>query len=128
VKALLSALVVTNEDKLVDLAKDDQEKKWIKEKAHVVPTHGMYGLAQMLKKIGIDVTNLVNYALDLHEYQYNGFEPGFSKYTKKEQVLEDLITVVKETKKVIDSYFAKYEVKEVSKKIDELLKELEEGK
>jgi len=90
---------------LVNLAKDDQEKKWIKEKAHVVPTHGMYGLAQMLKRIGIDVINLVNYALDLHEYQYNGFEPGFSKYTKKEQVLEDLITVVKETKKVIDSHF-----------------------
>jgi len=113
---------------LVNLAKDDQEKKWIKEKAHVVPTHGMYGLAQMLKRMGIDVINLVNYALDLHEYQYNGFEPGFSKYTKKEQVLEDLITVVKETKKVIDSHFAKYEVKEVSQRIDELLKELEEGK
>lgn len=124
----MSAFVVTNEDKLVDLAKDDQEKEWIKEKARVVPTHGMYGLAQMLKKIGIDVINLVNYALDLHEYQYNGFEPGFSKYTKKEQVLEDLITVVKETKKVIDSHFAKYEVKEVSQRIDELLKELEEGK
>jgi Archaeal PaREP1/PaREP8 family. len=128
VKALLSAFVVTNEDKLVDLAKDDQEKKWIKEKAHVVPTHGMYGLAQMLKRIGIDVINLVNYALDLHEYHYNGFEPGFSKYTKKEQVLEDLITVVKETKKAIDSHFAKYEVKEVSQRIDELLKELEGGK
>lgn len=88
----------------------------------------MYSLAQMLKRIGIDVINLVNYALDLHEYQYNGFEPGFSKYTKKEQVLEDLITVVKETKKAIDSRFAEYEVKEVSQKIDELLKELEEGK
>ena len=82
----------------------------------------------MLKRIGIDVINLVNYALDLHEYQHNGFEPGFSKYTKKEQVLEDLITVVKETKKAINSYFAEYEVKEVSRRIDELLKELEEGK
>jgi hypothetical protein len=35
---------------------------------------------------------------------------------------------VKETKKVINSYFAKYEVKGVSQKIDELMKELEEGK
>ncbi|MCQ4367001.1 MAG: hypothetical protein NO114_05020, partial [Sulfolobales archaeon] len=62
------------------------------------------------------------------EYQYNGFEPGFSKYTKEKQVLEDLITVVRETKKAIDSHFAKYEVKEVLQRIDELLKELEEGK
>ncbi len=79
----MSAFVVTNEDKLVDLAKDDQEKKWIKEKAHVVPTHGMYGLAQMLKRIGIDVINLVNYALDLHEYQYNGFEPALVNTQRK---------------------------------------------
>jgi len=35
---------------------------------------------------------------------------------------------VKETKKAINSYFAEYEVKEVSQRIDELLKELEEGK
>jgi hypothetical protein len=35
---------------------------------------------------------------------------------------------VKETKKVIDSHFAEYKVKEVSQRIDELLKELEEGK
>ncbi|AEE94906.1 archaeal PaREP1/PaREP8 family [Acidianus hospitalis W1] len=127
VKALMSAFIVTNEDKLINLAKDDQERKWIKKKAHVVPTHDMYGLAQLLRKIGIDIVNLVNYALDLHDYQYNGFEPGFSKYSKTEQVLEDLITVVKGTKKVIELYFAKYEIKEVSEKIDELLKELEEG-
>lgn len=35
---------------------------------------------------------------------------------------------MKETKKAIDSRFAEYEVKEVSQRIDELLKELEGGK
>lgn len=88
----------------------------------------MYGLALMLRKIGIDVINLVNYALDLHEYQYNGFELDFSKYSRKEQVLEDLITVVKETRKVIDTYFAKYEVEEILEKTDQLLKEIEGDK
>jgi hypothetical protein len=32
----------------------------------------MYALTQMLKDAGIDVINL---ARDLHDYQYNGFEP-----------------------------------------------------
>ncbi|BFI76482.1 hypothetical protein YN1HA_25800 [Sulfurisphaera ohwakuensis] len=124
VKALMSALIVTNEEKLLGLAKDDQEREWFKKKAHIVPTHGMYGLAQMLRKIGIDIINLVNFALDLHDYQYNGFEPDFSKYSKKEQVLADLITVVKETKKLISTYFPKYEVKEISEKIDKLVNEI----
>jgi hypothetical protein len=128
VKALLSALIITNEEKLINLAKDDKEKKWIKKKAHIVPTHAMYGLSQRLKDIGIDVINIVNYALNLHDYQYNGFEPGFSRYRKKEEVFTDLITLVNETRKVIDTYYSKYEVKEILEKIDELIKELTEGK
>ncbi|ACP34657.1 PaREP1 family protein [Sulfolobus islandicus Y.G.57.14] len=127
VKALLSALIVTNEEKLINLAKDEKERKWIKKKAHIVPTHAMYGLAQVLKDIGIDVISLVNYALNLHDYHYNGFEPGFSRYSKKEEVFRDLITLVKETRKVIDIYYSKYEVKEILGKIDELIKELTEG-
>lgn len=43
-------------------------------------------------------------------------------------MLEDLIAVVKETKKAMDSHFAEYQAKEVSQRIEELLKELEEGK
>jgi len=34
VKALLSALIVVNEEKLLSLAKDDKEREWIKKKAH----------------------------------------------------------------------------------------------
>lgn len=121
VRALLSALIVVNEDKLLNLAKDDKEKEWIKKKAHTVPTHSMYALAHMLKEIGIDILNLVNYALNLHDYQYNGFEPGFSRYSRKDDVLKDLLTVVMETKKTINTYFPKLEVKEISEKIDSLL-------
>ncbi|MEM1646220.1 MAG: PaREP1 family protein [Conexivisphaerales archaeon] len=38
VKALMSALVVVNEGKLISTAKDREEKDWIKKKAHIVPT------------------------------------------------------------------------------------------
>ncbi|BCU71664.1 hypothetical protein KN1_29610 [Stygiolobus caldivivus] len=49
---------------------------------------------------------------------------GFSKYSRKEDVFADLVTVVKGTERVINTYFRQYEVKEVSQKIDELLKGL----
>jgi hypothetical protein len=120
VKALLSALIVINEGKLLSLAKDEKEKELIKKKGH---THSMYALAQMLKDAGIDVINLVNLAIDLHDYQYNGFESDFSKYSRKEDVLRDLITVV-DTRKVIHEYFQKFEEKVIAEKINELVKEL----
>ncbi|AWR98567.1 PaREP1 family protein [Metallosphaera hakonensis] len=127
VRALLSALVVINEEKLVNLAKSDEEKEWIKKKAHIVPTQSMYALAQILRKIGVDIVNLVRMVLDLHQYQYNGFEPGFSIYNRKEDVFSDLITVVRETRNIMYTYFPKYEIKEISEKIERLIKELMEG-
>ena len=78
VKALLSALVV-NEDKPVNLAKDEKEKEWIKKKARTAPTHSTYAIARILKGVEVDLTDLVSYALNLYDYQYKGFEPGFSK-------------------------------------------------
>ena len=124
VKALMSALIVVNEDKLVKLAKDEERREWIEKKAHTVPTHSMYSLAQMLKKVGVDIVDLVDRALNLHDYQYNGSEPGFSRYTNKEDVLTDLIAVITETKKAVHTYLPDYEVKELSEKVDKLLEEL----
>lgn len=124
VKALLSALVVVNEEKLVELAKDEKDKEWIKKRAHTVPTHFMYELAQALSDVGVNLVDLVNVALNLHDYQYNGFEPGFSRYTDKEGVLKDLLRLVRETKDAIDKYFPKYALKNLEQKVEGLMSEL----
>jgi 5'-deoxynucleotidase YfbR-like HD superfamily hydrolase len=47
-----------------------------------------------------------------------------SKYSRKEDVLRDLIAVVSDTRKVIHEYFQKFEEKAIAEKIDELVKEL----
>jgi hypothetical protein len=47
----------------------------------------------------------------------------FSKYSRKEDVLRDLIAVV-DTRKVIHEYFQKFEEKAIAEKINELVKEL----
>ena len=124
VKALLSALVVANEERLAKLAKDDKQREWIKKRAHTVPTHSMYKLAQALSDIGVNLVDLVNVALNLHDYQYNGFEPGFSRYTDKESVLKDLLRLVRETKEAIDKYFPKYALKDLEQKVEALMNEL----
>ena len=124
VKALLSAMVVVNGEKLVKLAKDEKQREWIKRKAHTVPTHSMNAIAEMLSDIGVDLTDLVNRALDLHDYQYNGFEPDFSKYSSKEEVLRDLVRVVRGTKDAVERYFPRYVLKELGQKVEILLQEL----
>lgn len=120
VKALISALVVKYNEKLLQLAKDDKEKEWIKKKAHIVPTHSMKGISNHLAKIGIDVKYMVNLAYDLHEHQYNGFEPGFSPYNSKDEVKEDIITVINLVLKTIKENF---EADEEIVKLEEKVKE-----
>ena len=43
----------------------------------------------------MEVRELVNTALLLHDYQYNGFDPDFSKYRNKVEVLYDILLVSK---------------------------------
>ncbi|WP_338598665.1 PaREP1 family protein [Sulfolobus tengchongensis] len=105
VKALLSALVIKYNDKLVEIAKDEEERKWIMSKAHIVTTHSMKTLSMYLEKIGISVDTAVNLALDLHEYQYNGFEPDFSPYGKKDEVKNDMIKVINQIIQIIRQNF-----------------------
>ena len=124
VKALISALVVVNEERLAKLAKDEKQREWIRKRAHTVPTHSMYKLAQALSDVGVNLVDLVNVALNLHDYQYNGFEPDFSRYTDKESVLKDLLRLVRETKDAIDKYFPQYALKDLEQKVEGLMSEL----
>lgn len=105
VKALLSALVVRLNEKLAEMAKDEEERKWITTKAHIIPTHSMKALGMYLEKAGINVDTAVNLALDLHEYQYNGFEPDFSPYGKKDEVKNDMIKVINQMLQIIRQNF-----------------------
>ena len=124
VKALMSALIIVNREGLAKLAKNKEEEEWIRKRAHTVPTHSMYELAQRLSDLGVDLTSLAKTALTLHQYQYNGFEPGFSIYRTKDGVLRDLIDVVKGTKEAIDKYFPRYVIKELAEKVEALLGEV----
>ncbi|BDC17112.1 PaREP1 family protein [Acidianus sp. HS-5] len=86
VKALLSALVTKNLDKL--------SNEWYVKRGYNAPTHSLKGISIDLSKLGYaQVENIADKAFLLHDYQYNGFDPDFPKYKKKEEVLHDILIV-----------------------------------
>ncbi|MBB5252656.1 PaREP1 family protein [Sulfurisphaera ohwakuensis] len=90
VKALLSALVTKNLDKLA------ADNEWYVKKGYNAPTHSLKSISIDLVKLGYsEVGSITNVALLLHDYQYNGFDPDFSKYKNKDEVLYDLVIVIK---------------------------------
>ncbi|MFP3202089.1 MAG: PaREP1 family protein [Sulfolobus sp.] len=87
VKALLSALVAKNLDRLPN-------SDWYAKRGYNAPTHSLKGISMDLAKLGFtQVENITDKAFLLHDYQYNGFDPDFSKYKKKEEVLHDILIV-----------------------------------
>ena len=105
VKALLSALVVENSAKIVQ-GKGEEERRWYERKGYTVPTHGMKSVGLDLAQIGFTAVDfLVDKALNLHDYQYNGFDPDFSPYMDKRAVRADMSFVVSEVLSNLKSWF-----------------------
>ena len=97
-RAVLAALLRLEADKLAQLAKTEEERKWLMEKAVPrVPTGRMKALSQMLEKAGYgDASLWTDKALNLHDYQYNGPDPdlSLSKYRSKEEAAYDVAKLV----------------------------------
>ncbi|TRN00554.1 hypothetical protein DJ527_07020 [Sulfolobus sp. F1] len=125
VKALISALVLINMQKLIETVKDEKERKWLSKKGYSAPTHSIYGLSLQLKSIGIDVSDLINRALNLHDYQYNGFDPDFSRYRNKAEVKYDLEYVIDTVINILPKLFKDFWGKETEDLYKTLVKERE---
>ena len=75
-------------------------------KGYNAPTRSLKGISIDLVKLGYkEVENITNIAFLLHDYQYNGFDPDFSKYKNKDEVLHDIILVSKSILNVIKEWF-----------------------
>jgi len=85
VKAMVSALVIKNFDKIVQ-SKSEKEKDWYERVGYSAPTTGLIGISYDLEKLGYDVQLIVKTALLLHSFSYNGFDPNFVNYKDKGEV------------------------------------------
>jgi len=88
-RAVLAALLKLELERLKALAKTEEERRWLEEKAVPrVPTTKMLSLSQLLKELGYrEVPAWTSLALDLHDYQYHGPDPdmALSKYRTREE-------------------------------------------
>ncbi|UXD21770.1 hypothetical protein IPA_07850 [Ignicoccus pacificus DSM 13166] len=106
-KDLLSCLICLNLDELLKRAKDERERKWIREKAVLVPTSRMARLAQALEEMGIrNVSPWTNTAIKLHSYQYNGPDPDGIYFAPRdeEEAREDIKLLLEAAKEYLERY------------------------
>jgi len=88
-RAVLAAFLRLELDKLKTLAKTEEERRWLEERAvFLVPTTKIVPLSQLLEEAGYEgVLSDTSLALDLHDYQYHGPDPdmALSKYRTREE-------------------------------------------
>ncbi len=123
-KAFMAALLRLELDKLKAVVKTEEERRWLESRAVPrVPTAKMKELSRLLKDVGHEgITAWTAVALDLHEYQYHGPDPDMtlSKYTTRESAAADVVELIQELTKRIET------LKGRVKWSDELEKALEE--
>jgi len=102
-KAVLAALLKLELEGLKAVAKSEEEKRWLEEKAvSRVPTTKMMSLSRLLEELGYArLTYVTDRALNLHDYQYHGPDPdmALSRYRTREEAayfIKSLVEVVVE--------------------------------
>jgi len=125
-KALLAALLRLELDRLKALAKTEEERRWLESRAVPrVPTTKMKELGRLLEEAGhYGVSAWTAVALDLHDYQHHGPDPdmALSKYTARESAAADVLLLLKELTRRVETLKGRVEWSE------ELEKALEEVK
>jgi hypothetical protein len=123
-KAFMAALLRLELEKLKALVKTEEERRWPESKAVPrVPTTRMKELGRLLEEAGhYGISAWTDKALDLHDYQYHGPDPdmALSKYTTRESAAADVLLLLKELAKRVET------LKERVKWTEELEKALEE--
>jgi len=88
-RAVLAALLRLELDKLKAMAKSEEERRWLEERAvPSVPTTKMIPLSLMLEEVGYrDIVAWTSHALSIHGYQYHGPDPdmALSIYRTREE-------------------------------------------
>ena len=94
-RALLAVLLRLELDRLLRVARSDEERQWLINRAVPrVPTSRMKTLSQLLEIIGYnDISLWTTMALELHDYQYNGPDPdmALSKYRNRQEAAMDIV-------------------------------------
>jgi ribosomal protein S9 len=129
VKALISAMVLINLDRLLALKREEEEKKWYEKKAYTVPTKSIKGISLDLFELGYkEIGAFADKALNLHDYQYNGLDPDFSPYKKREEAVRDAVVLIDAVVEKLPQWTGSYWDEEIKRGFEHLTKRLEDFK
>lgn len=129
VKALISAMVLINLDRLLALKREEKEKKWYEKKAYTVPTKSIKGISLDLFELGYrEIGTIADKALNLHDYQYNGLDPDFSPYKKREEAVRDIVVLIDAVVEKLPQWTGSYWDEEIKRGFEHLTKRLEDFK
>ena len=128
-KALLAALLRLELERLKALAKTEEERRWLESRAVPrVPTTKMKELSRLLEEAGHEGIPFVTaLALDLHEYQYHGPDPdmALSKYTTRKSAAADVLLLLKELARRIETLRSRVKwTEELEKALEEVRRTL----
>ncbi len=128
-KALLAALLRLELEKLKALASSEEERRWLESKAVPrVPTTRMKELGRLLEEAGhYGISAWTAVALDLHEYQYHGPDPdmALSKYTTRESAAADVVELIQELTRRIETLKGRVKwTEELEKALEEVRRAL----
>jgi len=128
-KALLAALLRLELDKLKALARSEEERRRLESKAVPRdPTTKIKELGRLLEEAGhYGISAWTDKALDLHDYQYHGPDPDavLSKYTTRESAVADVLLLLKELARRVETLRSRVKwTEELEKALEEAMQAL----
>ena len=119
-KALLSSLVVSNFNKIIEKKKregKDDEVKWYLRIGYSATT-GLIGISQDLEDLGFKgIINLTTAMLGIHRYAYNGLDKDISPFHSRNDAIISIKVLIKTEIEIISSMKLEDEEKELIEKI-----------
>ena len=128
-KAFMAALLRLELERLKAIANTEEERRWLESRAVPrVPTTKMKELSRLLEEAGHEGIPFVTaLALDLHEYQYHGPDPdmALSKYTTRKSAAADVLLLLKELARRIETLRSRVKwTEELEKALEEVRRTL----
>ncbi|BFI75846.1 PaREP1 family protein [Sulfurisphaera ohwakuensis] len=127
-KALLSSIVVTNFNKIVEKKKKEgkeDEVKWYLRIGYSAPTTGLVGISRDLEDLGFKgLVTLTTAMLGIHRYAYNGLDEDISPFHSRNDAIISIKELVRAEVEIISSMKLGDEERELLEKIKKKLNEI----
>lgn len=127
-RAVLAALLRLELERLKTIAKSEEERRWLEERAVPrVPTSRMISLS-LLERMGYrGVLAVTNTALNIHDYQYHGPDPdmALSRYRTREEAALNILFLTGEVARLVEGLKARVKPRaELETALEDLKREM----